>query len=82
MRVLESTNKILESKKIDYEQISRKMSFNQSEWVVESSYSNHYCASLIMNFNQIDSPLLLIPTLENFDATYGYKLSIFSNKTV
>lgn len=82
MRVMESTNKILESKKIDYDKITRKLSFNTSEYVIESSYSNPYCASLFMQYNKIDSPILLIPTLEYPEATFGYKLSIYSNKSV
>lgn len=81
-RVLESTNKILESKKIDYDSITRKLCFNSSEWVVESSYSNHYVASLFMNMNKIDSPVLMIPTLEQPEATFGFKLSVFSNRPV
>lgn len=75
MRVIESTNQILESKEIDFDKILRKLSFNSSEWVVESSYLNQFCACLFMQFNKIDAPLLLIPTLETPEATFGFKIS-------
>ncbi len=81
-RVVDSTNKILASKKIDLNDITKKMTFNASEWVVESSYSNNYCGSLFMNFNKIDSPIMLLPTLENNEVTFNYKLFIYSNKPV
>lgn len=75
LRVLESTNKILESKKIDYESINRKLTINNSEWVVESEYSSKFVSSLFANFNRIDSPVLIIPTLENHKDVYDFKLS-------
>ena len=53
--------------------------FHTNEFVVESSYSNNYCASLYRYFNKIDSPLMIIPTLDKADVTYGFKLaSIYS----
>lgn len=75
LRVLESTNRLLNCKKMSTENIMRKLSFNSSEWVVESSYKNSYVSSLFMNFNNIDSPVLVIPTLENPDAYFAYQLS-------
>jgi hypothetical protein len=81
-RVVESTKKILASKKIDYDDVTRKMTFNDSEWVVESSYSNNYCSSIFVNFNKIDSPIMLIPTLENDETIFNYKLFIYSNRPV
>jgi hypothetical protein len=75
LRLLESTDKILGSKVIDYDKILRKLMFNSSEWVVESSYCNHFCASLYKEFNKIDSPIILIPTLENPNAKFNYKMS-------
>ena len=78
-RILDSTNKILENRKINYEHLMRKQSFHTNEFVVESSYSNNYCASLYRYFNKIDSPLMIIPTLDKADVTYGFKLaSIYS----
>jgi hypothetical protein len=75
LRVLESTNKLLNCKKASTENLQRKLSFNSSEWVVESSYKNSYVASLYMNFNNIDSPIMIIPTMENPDAYFTYQLS-------
>lgn len=75
LRVLESTNKLLHCKKASTENLQRKLSFNSSEWVVESSYKNSYVASLTMNFNNIDSPILIIPTLENPESYFTYQLS-------
>ena len=88
LRVLESSQKILETKKIDYQEIDKKLFFNMSEWVVESPYKNCYSASLFSTFNKIDSPILVIPTLENYKDTCDFKLSsnffnlVFSNKPV
>ena len=81
-KVLDSTNKILRQKHMDIDKIKRKLSINSSEWVVESSYSNQFCASLYMNFNKIDSPVMMVPTLELPHANFGYKLSVYSNKPV
>jgi hypothetical protein len=81
-KVLDSTIKILQQKPIEIEKINRKLSFNTSEWVVESSYSNQFCASLFMNYNKIDSPIMVIPTLEYPEANFGFKLSVYSSKTV
>ena len=75
LRVLESTNKLLNCKKQSLDDLSRKLSFNLSEWVVESSYKNSYVSSLYMNFNNIDSPIMIIPTMENPDAYFTYQLS-------
>ncbi len=74
-RVLDSTNKILENKRLNYDLIMRKQSFHTNEFVVESAYSNNYCASLYKYFNKIDSPLMIIPTLDKPDVTYGFKLA-------
>ncbi len=75
LRVLESTNKLLHCKKASIENLQRKLSFNSTEWVVESSFKNSYVSSLYMNFNNIDSPILIIPTMENPDAYFTYQLS-------
>ena len=81
-KVLDSTNKILQQKQINYDDVKRKLSTNPSEWVIESSYSNQFCASTFMNFNKIDSPIMVIPTLEYPEANFGFKLSVHSNKPV
>ena len=57
-RVMESTQRILDNKSNLLIDIYPKMYINNSEWVVESSYSNSYCSCLFMNFNKIDSPLI------------------------
>lgn len=75
LRILESTNKILETKKLDYNEIDKKLFFNLSEWVVESPYRSCYSASLFQTFNKIDSPILVLPTLENYKDTSDFKLS-------
>lgn len=75
LRVLDSTNKLLNCKKESLEHLSRKLSFNLSEWVIESGYKNSYVASLYLNFNNIDSPIMIIPTMENPDAYFSYQLS-------
>lgn len=75
LRVLESSNKILETKKLNFEEIGKKLFFNLSEWVVESPYKSCYSASLFQTFNKIDSPILVIPTLENYKDTSEFTLS-------
>ena len=56
------------------------MYINNSEWVVESSYSNSYCSSLFMNFNKIDSPLIIIPTLDLPSSPFEFELKLYSNR--
>lgn len=77
-RVLESTNKILESKSVKIEEVDRKLLFNASEWVLESSYNGAFSASIYVQLNKIDSPILVIPTLESNGDMYNYSFS--SNK--
>ena len=62
-RCLKSTAKILVTKKINYQEIYPKLSINESELVFESSYNNNYCASIQTYFSRLDSPLIIIPTL-------------------
>ena len=54
------------------------MYINNSEWVVESSYSNFYCSCLFMNFNKIVSPLIIIPTLDLPNSPFDFELKIYS----
>jgi hypothetical protein len=75
VKILESTDCILENKTVDLNKIQRKLGFNSSEYVVESSYSNHYCSSVFMKLNKINSPLILIPTLAKEESTFEFKLS-------
>ena len=82
LRVLESTEKILETKQLNYDKILRKLSYNQNEWVVESSYASNYTASLFMYLNKIDSPVTVIPTLQESGAKHNFKLFIYSNKPI
>ena len=79
-RVMESTQRILDSKSNLLIDIYPKMYINNSEWVVESSYSNSYCSCLFMNFNKIDSPLIIIPTLDLPSSPFEFELKIFSNR--
>ena len=79
-RVMESTQRILDSKANLLIDIYPKMYINNSEWVVESSYSNSYCSCLFMNFNKIDSPLIIIPTLDLPSNPFDFELKIYSNR--
>ena len=79
-RVMESTQRILDSKSNLLIDIYPKMYINNSEWVVESSYSNSYCSCLFMNFNKIDSPLIIIPTLDLPNNPFDFELKIYSNR--
>ena len=79
-RVMESTQRILDSKSNLLIDIYPKMYINNSEWVVESSYSNSYCSCLFMNFNKIDSPLIIIPTLDLPSSPFDFELKIYSNR--
>ena len=79
-RVMESTQRILGSKSNLLVDIYPKMYINNSEWVIESSYGNAYCSCLFMNFNKIDSPLILIPTLDMPDNPFEFELKIYSNR--
>ena len=79
-RVMESTQRILDSKSSLLIDIYPKMYINNSEWVVESSYSNSYCSCLFMNFNKIDSPLIIIPTLDLPSSPFDFELKIYSNR--
>jgi len=79
-RVMESTQRILDSKSSLLIDIYPKMYINNSEWVVESSYSNSYCSCLFMNFNKIDSPLIIIPTLDLPNSPFDFELKLYSNR--
>lgn len=74
-RILESTEKILDSKKQNPESIHKKLMFNLCEWVVESKYVSSYSASLFHKFNKIDSPILIIPSMENHGDCFEFKFS-------
>ena len=56
------------------------MSINESELVFESSYNNNYCASIQTNFSRLDSPLIIIPTLNERNSSFDYELFIYSTK--
>ena len=79
-RVMESTQRILNNKSNLLIDIYPKMYINNSEWVAESSYSNSYCSCLFMNFNKIDSPLIIIPTLDLPNSPFDFELKIYSNR--
>ena len=79
-RVMESTQRILNPKNSVLNDIYPKMFINNSEWVAESSYSNSYCSCLFMKFNKIDSPLIVIPTLDLPNSPFDFELKIYSNR--
>lgn len=45
-RILKSTNKILQNRKVDIQKIFPKVCVNESEVFLESSFNNNYCASI------------------------------------
>ena len=77
-RCLKSTNKILVTKTVNYQDIYPKLSINESELVFESSYNNNYCASIQTYFSRLDSPLIIIPTLNERNSSFDYELFIYS----
>ncbi|MCQ2821515.1 MAG: hypothetical protein MJ252_30015 [archaeon] len=79
-RVMESTVRILENKRNTLEGVTPKMFLNSSEFLVESSYNNAYAACLYLTFNRIDSPLIIIPTLDSPDVSFGFEINVFSNR--
>ena len=79
-RVMESTARILDNRKNNIGEVYPKMFINGSEWTAESSYSNSYCACLTMNFNKIDSPIILIPTLDTPNNPFEFELKVYSNR--
>ena len=79
-RCLKSTDKILITKKINYHEIYPKLSINESELVFESSYNNNYCASIQTYFSRLDSPLILIPTLNERNNAFDFEMFIYSTK--
>ena len=79
-RVMESTQRILNPKHNLLLDIYPKMFINNSEWMAESSYNNSYCSCLFMKFNKIDSPLIIIPTLDLPNSPFDFELKIYSNK--
>jgi hypothetical protein len=88
-KIIDNSKTILESKVIDYSKIQRKLAFYPHDWIVESSYSNNFTASLYMTFNKLDSPIMVIPTLAKEDSCFEYKLSsnfinnlVYSNKPI
>ena len=81
-RCLKSTAKILVTKKINYQEIYPKLSINESELVFESSYNNNYCASIQTYFSRLDSPLIIIPTLNERNSSFDYELFIYSTKKI
>ena len=80
-RVMESTQRILNPKNNLLIDIYPKMFINNSEWVAESSYGNSYCSCLFMKFNKIDSPLIIIPTLDLPNSPFDFELKIYSNRS-
>jgi hypothetical protein len=74
LKILESTDCILENKAVDLSKVQRKLNFNSAEYVVETSYSNHYCSSVFLKLNKINSPFILIPTLAKEESCFEYKL--------
>ena len=81
-RCLKSTEKILVTKQVHFEEIFPKLSINESELVFESSYNNPYCASIQTYFSRLDSPLIIIPTLNDRNNSFEYSLSIYSTKQI
>ena len=79
-RCLKSTDKILLTKKINYNEIYPKLSINESELVFESSYNNNYCASIQTYFSRLDSPLIIIPTLNEKNNAFDFEMFIYSTK--
>ena len=79
-RCLKSTDKILLTKKIDFNEIYPKLSINESELVFESSYNNNYCASIQTYFSRLDSPLIIIPTLNEKNNAFDFEMFIYSTK--
>ena len=79
-RCLKSTDKILITKNINVQDIYPKLSINESELVFESSYNNNYCASIQTYFSRLDSPLIIIPTLNERNSSFDYELFIYSTK--
>lgn len=79
-RVMESTARILDNRKNNLDDIYPKLSLNSSEWVIESTYSNPYSACLYMTFNRIDSPIIIIPTLDSPDTPFDFEVKIYSNR--
>ena len=79
-RVIKSTNQILQTKQINYNEIYPKLSMNISEHVLESTYNNNYCASIHKTFSKLDSPLILIPTLASRESGFDYEMKIYSTK--
>ena len=79
-RCLKSTDKILITKKINYNEIYPKLSINESELVFESSYNNNYCASIQTYFSRLDSPLIIIPTLNERNNAFDFEMFIYSTK--
>jgi calpain len=75
LRVIETSDKILDSKNIKYEEIDKKLFFNLSEWMVESQYKSCYNACLFQNFNKIDSPIMVIPTMNNYQDKCDFTLT-------
>ena len=79
-RVMESTAKILDNRKNNLDEIYPKLSLNSSEWVIESTYSNPYSACLFMKMNRIDSPVIMIPTLDLPETPFEFEIKIYSNR--
>ena len=81
-RCLKSTDNILVTKRINIQDIYPKLSINESELVFESSYNNNYCASIQTYFSRLDSPLIIIPTLNERNSSFDYELFIYSTKKI
>ncbi len=79
-RVMESTARILDNRQNNIADVFPKMFINGSEWTAESSYCNSYCACLNMTFNKIDSPIILIPTLDTPNNPFEFELKVYSNR--
>lgn len=81
-KCIRSTDKILTLKPVVFDEIYPKLSINAAETVYESSYGNGYCASIQKSFNKLESPLIIIPTLDSRDMDFQYELKVFSTKKI
>ena len=81
-RILKSTNKILQNRKVDIQKIFPKVCVNESEVFLESSFNNNYCASIQTIFSKLDSPVILMPTLNDKTSSFDYEMKIYSTKEI
>jgi calpain, invertebrate len=62
--------------------IERKLQIDAQEKYKESAYSSEEVSALFFRWNPTEGPFILIPSSDDIERVFSYKLTIFSNNPV